>query len=267
VQHGVLAYLCSHILAFDAQVHDGVLQIVTAGAGTAPLMPEGTEYHHCVQASLDPDGLRYQVLDTHGRVQEWLAWPLTLPPSATWTSLGRGEHPTLLCGQPEKGATRVRLLAWCFSGISPADRDGGAQTLLSGWDPGATLAPLWIGLLGCEQRLSVLLSPAPGRSPHHWQGPVLPPGEAFAVQLAIHTGMGPGGLLWRWDDTSAWSSLTAASPWGAERLTWPARWSVGHGQRGPGDRPFRGRDLRATWYAETLQLENTHRHMSRARRS
>ena len=35
VEHRVLAYVCSHILAFDVQVHRGVLQINSAGAGTA----------------------------------------------------------------------------------------------------------------------------------------------------------------------------------------------------------------------------------------
>ncbi len=69
VRHGVLAYVCSHILAFDVQVHDGVLQILTAGAGTAHRMPEEIEYLHCVQAALDGRGLRYQVLDTEGTDQ------------------------------------------------------------------------------------------------------------------------------------------------------------------------------------------------------
>ncbi|MGY3440120.1 hypothetical protein [Bradyrhizobium sp. USDA 4473] len=64
------------ILAFDVQVHRGVLQICTAGAGTAHRMPEGVEYLHCVQATLDQRGLRYQVLDTEGAVREQLAWPL-----------------------------------------------------------------------------------------------------------------------------------------------------------------------------------------------
>ncbi|MCB0189817.1 MAG: metallophosphoesterase, partial [Caldilineaceae bacterium] len=66
VQHGVLAYCCSHILAFDVQVHQGVLQLLTAGAGTAHRMPEEIEYLHCVQLALDAEGLRYQVLDTTG---------------------------------------------------------------------------------------------------------------------------------------------------------------------------------------------------------
>ena len=75
----VLAYVCSHILAFDVQVHRGVLQICTAGAGTAHRMPEGVEYLHCVQAALDGDGLRYHVLDTDGVVRERLQWPLRTP--------------------------------------------------------------------------------------------------------------------------------------------------------------------------------------------
>jgi hypothetical protein len=153
-----------------------------------------------------------------------------------------------------------------FSGVCPPAGDE-AQTLLCGWDPGPTLAPLWIGLLGREHRLGVMLSPAPGRSPHLWYGPTLPSNEPFALHLAIHTGMGPGGLLWRWDDAAPWSSLAAASPWGAERLTWPTLWSVGQGQRGADDRPFRGRDLRAAWCAETLEFENVRSHLYRRGRS
>jgi hypothetical protein len=254
VRHGVLAYVCSHILAFDVQVHDGILQITTAGAGTANLMPQGIEYHHCLQAALDIGGLRYQVLDTTGRVCEWLSWPLKLPPSKIWTHLPPGDHPTPDESDRGEDSTRTRLAAWCFSGICSLAVDGEAQTLLSGWSPGQGLAPLWIGLLGREHRLSVLLSPAPGKSPHLWHGPTLPSNEPFTIQLAIHTGMGPGGLLWRMDDAASWSSLTAASPWGAERLPSLARWSIGHGQGGPQDRPFRGLNLETGWYSQALEL-------------
>ena len=58
VENGVIAYLSSHILAFDVQSRQGVLQIVSAGAGTAHLMPKENEFHHCVQMALDMDGLR-----------------------------------------------------------------------------------------------------------------------------------------------------------------------------------------------------------------
>jgi hypothetical protein len=253
VDHGALAYLCSHILAFDVQVREGVLQITTAGAGTADLMPAGIEYHHCLQAALDAEGLRYQVLDTAGQVREWLAWPLELPPPATWQALPVGDQPAPTGGGEEAGG-RARLLAWQFTGVCPQPGGGQPQTLLNAWSPGPDRGPLWVGLLGPENRLGVLLSPAPGRSPHLWHGPLLNPGQPFELQLAIHTGMGPGGLLWRWDDAGPWSSMAAASPWGPERLTWPERWAIGRGRRGPGDRPFRGPELRVAWHTQVLEL-------------
>jgi hypothetical protein len=254
VRHQVLAYVCSHMLAFDVQVHDGVLQILTAGAGTAPLMPEDSEYLHCVQMALDPRGLRYQVLDTSGRAREWLDWPLRLPPADAWARLSSGECAALVHGDDAPG---TRLLALRFSGRASAQAGSEPQTLLSAWNPGPALAPLWIGLAGPEQRLTVWMSRGPGRSPHHWLGPTFDHGKPFAVQLAIHTGMGPGGLLWRWDDDAPWSSMRAASPWGAEALAWPARWSIGHGPCGREDRPFQGEDLHARAHIAVMVPEGT----------
>ena len=72
-RHRVLAYLCSHIIAFDVQEHDGVLQICSGGAGTnsgpGGFMGEG-EYHHFVQAALDSHGIRLQAIDPVNRVRE-----------------------------------------------------------------------------------------------------------------------------------------------------------------------------------------------------
>lgn len=252
VRHGVVAYLCSHILAFDVQAHGGVLQIVTAGAGTAHRMPEESEYLHCVQAALDADGLRYQVLDSAGEVREWLSWPLALPPSVGWAPLPIGDAGAPRFDEAGGDPLAARLVAWHFAGTCPPPGDGSPQTLLAGWDPGPGLACPWIGLFGPENRLGVQISPAPGRSPHLWHGPPLPPGAPFELQVAVHTGMGPGGILWRAGDAAPWSSLAAASPWGAERLRWPARWSCGHDRRGPGDRPFRGGGLRVSWWAAPL---------------
>lgn len=246
-QHGVQAYWCSHILAFDVQARDGILQITTAGAGTAHRMPEGLEYLHCVQAVLDGEGLRYQVLDDTGRVRERLTWPFILPPANDWTSLAPG-----MGDAPFAGPAESRLVAWAFSGIVAALGVGEAQTLLAAWDDGLGLASPWVGLIGEEQRLAVLISPAPGRSPSLWLGPALPPGQPFSMQVAIHGGMGPGGVLWRWADAAPWSSLRAASAWGAERSAWPARWAVGHDRHGPGDRPFRGQNLGTKWTERVL---------------
>lgn len=253
VRHGVLAYLCSHILAFDVQARAGVLQILTAGAGTAHRMPEGQEYLHSVQLAVDSAGLRYQVLDTAGQIREWLSWPPSLPPADGWRALPAGEQAAPLPAAPADDATAARLVAWRFRGTCPPAGAGDSQTLLCGWNDDGGLAYPWIGLLGAEQRLGVLLGFAPGRSPYLWHGPTLAPGEPFDVQVAIHTGMGPGGILWRSGDGAPWSSLDCASPRGGEALPWPARWAVGHERRGPGDRPFRGTGLRATWHATDLR--------------
>jgi hypothetical protein len=100
-----------------------------------------------------------------------------------------------------------------------------------------------------------MLSPKPGRSPHYWYGPELGIDIEFDLQLAIHCGMGPGGIMWRENDTAAWTSLVSASAWGAERLTWPDFWTIGGGKSGPGDRPFNGRDLAVHLFHERLAVE------------
>jgi hypothetical protein len=237
VQGGVTAYLCSHILAFDVQVHDGVLQICSAGAGTAHRMPEGVEYLHGVQASLDAEGLRYQVLDIDGNVRERLSWPPVLPPEERWVKLRSGESEA-----PVSGLAEDRSVAFRFTGRAARAGTSAAQTMVSAFQPG--IQPrLWIGLRGPEQRLTVILGPEPRRSPHYWIGPPVPPNTVFSLRLLIHAGMGPGGVLCRFGADRSWSSLAAASPWGAERLDWPDRWSIGHGRSGAADRAFLGQDL------------------------
>ncbi|MBX3069032.1 MAG: metallophosphoesterase [Thermomicrobiales bacterium] len=255
VRHGVMAYCCSHILAFDVQVHQGVLQLLTAGAGTEPGMPE-SEYRHLVQIAIDRAGVRYQVLDTAGMRREWLTWPPALPPSSDWTDWPHTDVNEAREEESSPGAPE--MIAWRFTAKCSNDGRGDPQTLLCGWHPGAGLETTWIGLRGPEQRLCVLLSPEPGRSPHLWLGPPLcdptprhtelladlPSGRlSDSFQVAIHRGMGPGGILWRWDDQSPWTSMTAASPWGAERIIWPAHWGVGHSRGDVHAQPFRGDGL------------------------
>jgi len=254
VRHGVAAYLCSHMLAFDVQAHDGVLQIMSAGAGTAHLMPPETEYLHCVQVALDAAGLRYQTLDTDGAIREWLSWPLPEPRPMMWQALAAGTTTAPALPTPDPAHPGAQFVGWRFAGSAAPTGTGAAQTLLAGWNDGPGLATLWIGLLGSEGRLGVLLSPQAGRSPHLWHGPTLEPGAPFAIEVAFHTGMGPGGILWRRDERAPWSSLTAASSWGAERIPWPHHWALGHDRRGAADRPFRGELLRGWWRAEALRL-------------
>ncbi|MCR9072109.1 MAG: hypothetical protein NXI18_10345 [Alphaproteobacteria bacterium] len=250
VRHNVLAYLCSHILAFDVQVHDGVLQVTSAGAGTAHRMPEGVEYLHAVQAALDADEFRIRVIDDGGAVREALSWPPILPAARGWR---RMSSETETETRVATGPLDASLRAWRFSGRTPAG-GGAAQTLVEGSGAGSAMPSVWIGLAGPDQRLVVMLGSAPGRSPHTWFGPSLPPGAAFDIQVAAHGAMGPGGLLWRWNDETPWSSLHGASAQGIERGQPVSAWTVGHSALGPQDRPFMGAELRV-WTAHAAQGE------------
>ncbi|NKB97367.1 MAG: hypothetical protein GKR90_02545 [Pseudomonadales bacterium] len=245
VEHNVLAYLCSHILAFDVQVHRGVLQLLSAGAGTAHRMPEEVEYLHCVQAKLDDGEFRYQVLDQSGAIRERLSWPFSLPPQDDWTALINGKR-----YQSQEvgvhGDHENSVVAWRARGRTCHDHAGAHQTFLSAHNDDKSLAPFWLGLTGSSQQVTVMISPTPGRSPHYWFGPKLGKGQNFDLQIAIHPDMGPGGVLWRKQDDGAWSSFQSATPWGAERLKWPDSWYVSSGQAGIGDRPFTGSALQIT---------------------
>jgi hypothetical protein len=236
VDGGVRAYLCSHILAFDVQVHRGVLQVCSAGAGNARLMPETEEYLHCVQMALDDTLLAYQVLDADGHVRERLAWPPEEATADSFASLGPGRH-RAPWRFPER---RGHCLALRLRGQAAGSGTAAMQTLLSMRCAGE-LDALWIGTRGEQQRLTVIVGGEPGRSPHYWLGPSLDPGAPFDVRLLLHTDMGPGGILLRHGD--GWQSLAAASPWGVERLRPAEEWSVGHGARGSVDTPFLGRGL------------------------
>jgi hypothetical protein len=238
VEAGVLAYVCSHILAYDAQVHGGVLQLCTAGAGTAHRMPEGVEYLHCIQAALDQEGLHCQVLDTDGHIRERLDWPLPSVPDTVWRILPPGECAAPLTGRLEPDG----FVSFRFTGQAAPAGTSAVQTLVSAFDPGS-LSPLWIGLRGPRQILTVILGREPGRSPFYWHGPALPPEASFDIQLLLHSGMGPGGVMYRLGAETGWTSLAAASATGIEQLDWPGRWSVGHGQHAPADRRFRGTGL------------------------
>ena len=252
VRHSVLAYVCSHILAFDVQVHAGVLQICSAGAGTAHRMPEEVEYLHVIQAALDDQGLRYQVLDRAGAVREWLSWPVPLPPSARWAQFDPQSARTLPADCLQH-INRANLIVWEIAAQLPPVADRRPYTLLCAPAEDGALPPLWLGVSGVEPQLTLLLSPGANRSPHRWQGPILPTRQPFRIQFAIHSGMGPGGLWWRWRDEDPWSSMIGASPWGAERLPWPPDWTPRDDEDGEG-RP--AAPLRLRWHHQSQLLSD-----------
>ena len=155
-RHNVLAYVCSHIIAYDVQVHRGVLQVCTAGAGTnwGPdgSMPGATEYLHLLQGTLDAGGLRYHVIDTSGKLREWLDWPVELAATSSWQPIPDGIAPVL--PKPADWKSRPgtqHALAFDFQGTLGGGGDG--QTLLSGWDDNEGPHIFWAGLVGPDQRI------------------------------------------------------------------------------------------------------------------
>jgi hypothetical protein len=258
VRHGVQAYLCSHIIAFDVQVHDGVLQVCTGGAGTDFLMPQRTEFYHCVQLVADDRGLRYQVLDTNGQIREWLEWPISIPTSKQWQDMSGDDGPKKLQALNPKGehpSAGQWLTTWRFSGVlRDARRNGTRQTLLCGWEIREGMPTVWIGLTGCPHHLMVQLIPESGYGIQAWFGPVVRPDQPFDLQIAVHTGMGPRGILYRDNDTSPWSSCDGTSSKGAEGLTWPSNWTIGCGLSGPSDEPFLGESLRVSAIAKPISV-------------
>lgn len=172
-------------------------------------------------------------------MRESLSWPFARPLSDSWAPIPTASELYLGGNDVSPSQIIVRQL----DGISARDDSGEPQTLISGTTQPGALPALWLGISGSEQQITLLLAPQPGRSPHRWTGPPLHPGRRFSIQIAFHPEMGAGGLLWRWSDKTPWSSLIGASPWGVERLMTLTNWTIGHGQRGLTDQPFRGSEL------------------------
>jgi hypothetical protein len=204
-------------------------------------MPEGVEYLHCIQAALDADSFRYQVLDTDGVIRERLQWPFKPADPENWQELPSGTHAAGFSGPTNND----RIVELRIRGLMAETAHAPAQTLFSAFNPDG-IAPLWLGLRGPRQTLTLILGRDPGRSPHYWVGPDLVPGQTFDIDIAFHAGMGPGGVLCRMHGDNRWTSFDAASATGLDRLVWPAQWSVGHGQGGAADRAFMGRELQVS---------------------
>ena len=141
-----------------------------------------------------------------------------------------------------------RRLELQFSGTAAKVGTSRAQTLFCAGRFGE-LPPLWIGLRGLEQRVTAIIHHTSGRSPHYWFGPCIEPGANFKLRFQLHVDLGPGGLLYWTPGCGDWTSMTAFSPWGLERLKSGHEWHVGHACSGINDRPFAGHSLvaNASW--------------------
>ena len=84
-------------------------------------------------------------------------------------------------------------------------------------------------------------------------GPLLALVALLKLQILVHTGMGPGGVMYRTREDAPWTSLAATASYGADRMAWPGRWEVGNAMSGPNHMPFRGQDLAVRWHAKPLK--------------
>ena len=135
-----------------------------------------------------------------------------------------------------------------FRGVCPDPWSGDPQTILVGYSGGNFGSPrnVRFTLEGARPTLHAgLVVEHPYAQT--WAGPVLTPGEPFDLQVAIHPGMGPGGVMWRPYENAAWTSMASESPRGAEQNGWTIEWKLGHDVCGPHDRPFTGSGLQVTW--------------------
>jgi hypothetical protein len=259
VKHKVTAYLASHVLAFDVQVHSGVLQIATAGAGTqggypnGGFMPGRTEYLHAVQAAIDEDRLRYQVLDIAGTIREWLIWPIWDDvPRLGYSLLPEDKMADTLKAANQysiRGPGDAWFCAFRFKGVVPPAQDH-PQTLLCGSHAGETAAALRVMLDDSSLRLRVDIQTQSGYSADHWLGPRFKPGEPFEFELGLHSGMGPGGVMYRAASANGhgeWSSLETESSKGCEDMVWPPTWVTGHGHYSPNHDVWRGEKVILEW--------------------
>jgi hypothetical protein len=272
VGHRVAAYFCSHIIAYDVQVHRGVLQICTAGAGTrygpAGAMPGRSEYLHFVEASVMPESVAVASRDADGRLRETMRWPFALPAPDDWIELAAPGSTVADLGFPESpgsgkadlgGAVSVGLglragaqlgeelgqgfVAWSLGGSISDVSLTENQILFCGWAEIDAAPRIEIGTRAGTGRLVLSLVLELGRPPVVWLGPVVPANRTFDLILVIRPCMGPGGCLFRTGETQSWSSMECAAAEGAAGLLWPDHWSIGHGPSGLGDRPFRGSGL------------------------
>lgn len=224
---GVAAYLCSHVIAFDLQITDGPFQLCTAGAGTlygpGGAMPGTVEDAHLVLLDLRDDRFAVRKLDIHGRLDEGLDWPL--PPGgpvvleATLTSA-----PEQLTAPDSWGrdAATAFWLTWRIVG-SLKPRQGPAP-LVYAWREDEAGAILRIDI-GADGRPALRLIPLPAEGSRDWVAPFAVAGQ-FEIEVAIHTGGGPGGVMAR-PAGGRWQSMASGSARGAEGMDWPPLWIAG----------------------------------------
>jgi len=238
VEHHVLAYVCSHVIAYDVRLREGVLQICSGGAGTrygptGDFMRGNSEFFHFLVCSLDNSGLYCEAIDEKGVRCRRLRWPTETPTDASDGFARRGTKVTPDLLVPSRlGLLRFDIVTAGPDEAGIADR----ETILCGFDADEGPPTVWIGREG--ERLATEILLWPGGPVGRWTLGSFPDFQRFGLEVVPD--LGPGGILFVPNNgcrSSLWSNVAED----LDRIRWPRHWRLGHGPSGPTDEPFRGR--------------------------
>src|ERR1700759_734424 len=105
----------------------------------------------------------------------------------SWTTLPQGTMAAPLSGLQAPGAiVALRIRGRTASEAAP-------QTILCASSLPDSMPPLWLGLRGPRQTLTLIVGRRAGRSPHYHIGPDLLTERDFAIDVVFYPDMGPGG--------------------------------------------------------------------------
>jgi hypothetical protein len=232
---GVSAYACSHIIAYDLQIHDGVPQICTAGAGTVygpgGAMPGAVEYPHFVVLDLEEGRMSWRVYDQLSTARDRFEWPMAPGDSVMSATLGAtAVEIAAPAGWDRRPAAAFRL-EWHIR----AEAAGGIdRPLLYAWSEEEGPAILRLDL--AAGRLVGQLVPVAGEGARRWLGPSLAGDQPLDLEVVLHGNAGPGGFMVR-ASGGAWSSMASDSARGAELMCWPRLWVAGRDPEAEGGQP------------------------------
>ena len=229
VKHQVKAYICAHIIAFDVQVHQNILQITSAGAGFPSLYPKQTEYLHYTKAFVNRTQFSLQTITLDGNVKDKFTYPF-LPKSIIWEKLSitQPELPHSEMFSPKPMNNKVLFgLRFKSSDFKYSENE---QTLIGGFRYFSSGYYVWIGIVYNRLIVKLPVGGAPN-PPVTWKGDILTKGS-FDFQIIFHTQMGPGGVMYQDSKSKILTSLYTESAMGLEHMEWPDKWTIGYDHTG-----------------------------------
>ena len=257
VDHDVMAYVCSHVIAYDVRVRDGVLQICSAGAGTrygptGDFMRGASEFFHFLDCSLGDGNLHCDVIDELGYRRRRLRWPLERLGRTALAATNQESRVTADLRVPEK-------FAWLRFDIEATKSDDAVvtadrETFLCGYDIDEGPPTIWVGREQAQLVVEIVLWP--GGPVGRWVLRSFTGCARFALEIL--PAMGPGGVVARLDGGPPSSLLTNVAE-DLDRVRWPRRWCLGHGPSGATDEPYGGRvDATYGYEADNPALATSH---------